>query len=305
MNSKAIKRQLLAAIAMVLVAALALGSSTYAWFVASGTVKATGMSVNATSEGGLVISYGSGAWGISATAEADTNNVPLNPVSTKDLTNWYHATAKLAANYVADDTTRTDVTSSILNGGTFKPNSGDGATNSYVVARNFNIRSTGSSDAKTLAKGLYVSNITVTGASQQMDTALRVGIICNYPGAETGPFIYGPVDLGNIEAQNKAKNNYMVYGAWNKDLKSAPELGTVALKSYDETDCLLGSDVVIKNSTSTEDYVKVTVLIWFEGEDWNLTSDKYDPSTLSITVDFSSIASNGSIPATPAPGGGA
>lgn len=269
----------------------------YAWFVASGTVTAKGMSVNATSEGGLVISYGSGAWGISATAEADTTNVPLNPVSTNDLANWYHATAKLAANYVADDTTRTNVTSSILNGGTFKPNTGEGATNSYVVARNFNIRSTGSSDAGTLAKGLYVSNISVTGATQQMDTALRVGIICSYPGAETGPFIYGPVDLGNSEAQNKAKNNYMVYGAYDESTETVPELGTVALKTYEESDCLLGSDVVIKNSTSTEDYVKVTVLIWFEGEDWNLTSDKYDPSTLSITVDFSSIASNGSLSA--------
>ena len=45
MNSKAIRKQLLAAVAMVLVAAVALGSSTYAWFVASGTVTATGMMV--------------------------------------------------------------------------------------------------------------------------------------------------------------------------------------------------------------------------------------------------------------------
>lgn len=48
MNSKAIKRQLLAAIAMVLVAAIALGSSTYAWFAANTHVDATGMSVKAT-----------------------------------------------------------------------------------------------------------------------------------------------------------------------------------------------------------------------------------------------------------------
>lgn len=266
------------------------------------------MSVNATSEGGLVISYGTGAWGISATAEADTANVPLYPVSTMDLENWYHATAKLAANYIADDTTRTNVTGSILDGGTFKPNTGEGATNSYVVARTFNIRSTGSSDAATLAKGLYVSNITVTGAAQQMDTALRVGIICNHADAEAGPFIYGPVDLGGTEEQNKAKTGYAVYGAWDPSTESAPKLtgdSGVVLKTYSSSDPLLGENVVIKNSTSTEDYVKVTVLIWFEGEDWNLTSDKYDPSTLSITVDFSSIASNGSIPATPAPGGGA
>ncbi|MDY4754320.1 MAG: hypothetical protein SO355_03110, partial [Candidatus Faecousia sp.] len=72
MNSKAIKRQLLAAIAMVLVAALALGSSTYAWFVASGTVTATGMSVKAQSEGGIVIRFGTGNWGTVAEADMTT-----------------------------------------------------------------------------------------------------------------------------------------------------------------------------------------------------------------------------------------
>ena len=41
MNSKAIRKQLLAAVAMVLVAAVALGSSTYAWFVSNNSVTAT------------------------------------------------------------------------------------------------------------------------------------------------------------------------------------------------------------------------------------------------------------------------
>ena len=51
MNSKAIKRQLLAAIAMVLVAAIALGSSTYAWFASNNKVTAEGMKITATTEG--------------------------------------------------------------------------------------------------------------------------------------------------------------------------------------------------------------------------------------------------------------
>lgn len=276
----------------------------YAWFVAAGTVSATGMSVNATSEGGLVISYGTGAWGISATAAADTTDVSLYPVSTYDLENWYHATAKAAADYVADNTTRTNVTDLVMDGSAFKDNSST-SSNKYVVARTFNIRSTGSSDAETLAKGLYVSNIAVTGASEQMHTALRVGIICDYKNEEeTGPFIYGPVDLGDGDAQNKAKSTYTVYGAYDKKTDTFPTLGDVTLKTYAAgvtTDPLLGSDVVIRNSTNTNDYVKVTVLIWFEGEDWNLTSDKYNADTLSITVDFSSISTDGKIPVTPAP----
>lgn len=46
---KALKKQLVAAIAMVLVAAIALGSSTYAWFVSNNTVTAKTASISAQS----------------------------------------------------------------------------------------------------------------------------------------------------------------------------------------------------------------------------------------------------------------
>ena len=41
MDTKALKKQMGAAIAMVLVAAVALGSATFAWFVSNNSVKAT------------------------------------------------------------------------------------------------------------------------------------------------------------------------------------------------------------------------------------------------------------------------
>ena len=50
MTVKALKKQLMAAIAMVLVATIALGSSTYAWFAANKTVTAESMSITATSD---------------------------------------------------------------------------------------------------------------------------------------------------------------------------------------------------------------------------------------------------------------
>lgn len=46
---KSLQKQLIAAIAMVLVAMIALGSSTYAWFAANTKVEATGLSVTAKS----------------------------------------------------------------------------------------------------------------------------------------------------------------------------------------------------------------------------------------------------------------
>lgn len=56
MNSKALKKQLAAAIAMVVVAGVALSSSTYAWFVNNATVTATGAQVTSSTAYSLLIS---------------------------------------------------------------------------------------------------------------------------------------------------------------------------------------------------------------------------------------------------------
>ncbi len=52
---KALKKQLVAAIAMVLVAAIALGSSTYAWFVSNNSVKGTTTTISAQSNSAYLV----------------------------------------------------------------------------------------------------------------------------------------------------------------------------------------------------------------------------------------------------------
>ena len=54
-NVKALKKQLMAAIAMVCVAAVALGSSTYAWFVSNNNVKATTTNISAQSNSAYLV----------------------------------------------------------------------------------------------------------------------------------------------------------------------------------------------------------------------------------------------------------
>ena len=81
MSTKSLKKQLMAAIAMVLVAAVALGSSTYAWFVNNTQVTATDVNVTATTAYSLQIKhYKDGAY--STTTPLNTGNVQLVPVST-------------------------------------------------------------------------------------------------------------------------------------------------------------------------------------------------------------------------------
>ena len=74
MNSKAIKRQQLAAIAMVLVPAMALGSSTYAWFAANTSVTATGANVTAETPTTILISKTSATDGFGSTIAMDNES---------------------------------------------------------------------------------------------------------------------------------------------------------------------------------------------------------------------------------------
>lgn len=276
MNSKAIKRQLLAAIAMVLVAALALGSSTYAWFVASGTVTATGMNVQAQSEAGLVIRYGTGKWGTSAEAvKTKTESAKLKPTSTIDGTAWYYAGAQLASEFGAKSDTRTTV-----------------ATNKYdehFLMEEFQIRSSSADSAVT---GLYVKSVTVTGyAANPMNTALRVGVA--YRTASNGSItddttdkfvIFAPVKIDETDA-NKPSYSYTVY-------KSSTDTGTGVTALAADAGSASASNLVktgVSIPSAEESCVKVQVYIWYEGEDHNLYSDNYVAQDLSVSVDFASI----------------
>ena len=286
MNSKAIRKQLLAAVAMVLVAAVALGSSTYAWFVASGTVTATGMKVQATSEGGLAISHGGTAWGTSADGGAGTTATTLNPASTKDFTAWSTATALDPSKKDADQTTRNEVTFTQDDDGNTTDNNG------YVLARQFLIRS---SNPSKLAKGLKVKSITVdsnkSGADGKpvftMSTALRVGLdFTNLPGTTTSKaMIFAPVSVTTNTQGDKANKPTTTYKFYQgaDDTNGADVTLTTIGESGAE---VIANSVTIPNGTSSA--IKVVVYIWIEGEDNNLYSDNFHVEDLSVTVEFES-----------------
>lgn len=273
MNSKAIKKQLLAAVAMVLVAAVALGSSTYAWFVASGTVTAEGMKVQARAEGGLAIRWAgetSELWATSASAKMETAQ-KLLPASTADLAKWTYAKALDASKSDADTKSYADVTKLVYGGesGAFK-------TNDYVVMQPFEVRST--SESK-LAKGLYVSGVTVDRAqNKDLDPALRVGVrMVSASGDVTAKYIYAPID-GHSDSYS-----------W-KDASNGNNATDVALEPIG--DGTNGKSQLASSTTPIPfdkgQAVKVQVFIWYEGEDATLFSNNYAANDLNVTVAFTS-----------------
>lgn len=273
MNSKAIKKQLLAAVAMVLVAAVALGSSTYAWFVASGTVTAQGMKVQARAEGGLAIRWAgetSELWATSASAKMETAQ-KLLPASTADLAKWTYAKALDASKSDADTKSYADVTKAVYGGesGAFK-------TNDYVVMQPFEVRST--SESK-LAKGLYVSGVTVDRTqNKDLDPALRVGVrMVSASGDVTAKYIYAPID-GHSDSYS-----------W-KDASNGNNATDVALEPIG--DGTNGKSQLASSTTPIPfdkgQAVKVQVFIWYEGEDATLFSNNYAANDLNVTVAFTS-----------------
>lgn len=274
MNSKAIRKQLLAAVAMVLVAAVALGSSTYAWFVASGSVNAEGMYVQAQSEGGLAIRWtglASQIWGTSASAGmTEAAAASLKPTSTYDLRHWSHATAEAANNSAAKDGSYTNVTTAVLGAqkDTYQQNNG------YVLMQPFEIRST-SEDRP--AQGLFVSNVTVTNASHDLDASLRVGVrlVPKTDGAAEVVHIYAPVANATKDYQ------------WTAD---GVTMEDVTISEYGTK--TNGNSTIIASGTEIPavegDAIDVEIYIWYEGEDAKLYSDNFIASALHVNVEFSS-----------------
>lgn len=97
MTTKSLRKQLMAAIAMVLVAAVALGSSTYAWFANNNTVTASTMGITAQTDATMLqikANGGSGDWGTVASlsqgvSASDTKLHLVTPTQIKtDAMTW-------------------------------------------------------------------------------------------------------------------------------------------------------------------------------------------------------------------------
>lgn len=196
MNSKAIKRQLLAAIAMVLVAAVALGSSTYAWFVTNNKVDATTSTISAQSNAAFMkIKYNATAVTSDLTADVATlSSKALYPAQWKnnfnvDKANGAAITEDKPAVYQFETAYGKDPTSKgyTMDVDTLKA-VGDPAAAvlaGYAVDNVFNISS----------KGTDLTNLRISGAeiqsarpadpaniddhgNEKLDNALRVLAVC-------------------------------------------------------------------------------------------------------------------------------
>lgn len=208
MDTKALKKQMGAAIAMVLVAAVALGSATFAWFVTNNKVDATTSTISAQSNAAFMYirektsdNQDSTTW--TSTVDSAVGDKALYPAHwalvTESGTDKAYATAGLF--YTAFGT---DANNGAMKGKSISVGDPEAAvTGQYAVKNTFRIGSKGST-----LKNLVVASASLgTAGNAQFDKSLRVlvksgenWVLCGYQDADNPFAILGASSDNNLIA---------------------------------------------------------------------------------------------------------
>lgn len=225
MDTKALKKQMGAAIAMVLVAAVALGSATFAWFVTNSKVDATTSTISAQSNAAFMYIRNKDNSNKDKTSDtADiTENKELYPAhwaleSESGVGKSYAAAGKFYTAFGRDANDGTMDGDSISVG-----DPTEAVTNLYAVKNTFRIGSKGST-----LKDLKVESASLgTAGNTQFDKSLRVlvksgdnWVLCGYKDADNTFTILGASNdtnkiadkvNGSEEAQEVVVDMYIFY----------------------------------------------------------------------------------------------
>ena len=142
------KRALISSVAMLLVAIIALGTATFAWFTQNTQATADQLSVKTIKASELQIAKTTGDWG----DQIHYNYVGkvLKPASSVDGAHWFTAIAKSKSGYEAADADATDISNS-LDGYVFKEQlnvRNNGKAGVEDVKINFQLRETEAANGK-------------------------------------------------------------------------------------------------------------------------------------------------------------
>lgn len=247
------KRALISSVAMLLVAIIALGTATFAWFTSSTTATANGIKVQTIKSSELVISKLDKVWGTKVDYGMSSNAKTYIPVSTADGNAWYTANAADKKSYAA----KADTLATLVEA----KKAGD-----YYFADQLNVKNAGEADVENVTinfsidknsnrTGYYrIALVPVTDAEENTS---------NLPSPTAKNFFATKVDDADT-LQN-------VYGL-------ADSKGYKALKgtnvATDVTDLVKPNSTLSVNvGTLTAEQAKYyNLYVWFEGQD----EDCYD-----------------------------
>lgn len=161
MKTKSRKRLLISSVAMLLVAMLALGTATFAWFTTDTTTQAKGISVKTSKKSLLLVSSRDSKWmdNLNYNFGTDTAKNLLQPASSYDGVNWYKAKADNALSGVAKN-------------GEKISNVGTADAESYVFCNMLNVKNTGAETAKGVTIKATINETPVSTGKNYLRVAL-------------------------------------------------------------------------------------------------------------------------------------
>lgn len=238
MDTKALKKQMGAAIAMVLVAAVALGSATFAWFVSNNKVTAQTSNIAAQSNSAyLVIAEGTTTKDSTSSVTSTVKRADLYPA--KIVKNATNAEWKSAYASSADKSDMKSGTEFTIDDGT----AAKAVKAGYAVENTFHV-GTGTYDGEFT--NLHITGVTVTTPAttenKNLGNALRVLVVCG--------------------------DKWEVWSAAGIKLSSSVDNPEPNSKGSD----LLADNEVIKSGHDAE----VKVYLYYDGDDANVYSNNLD-----------------------------
>lgn len=316
MSIKKLRNQLFAAIAMVLVASIALGSSTYAWFVSNNSVKATTANISAKSNAAfLQIAQSADAFdGSTLTTFTPDTATALYPATVANDSGDYKFKTGYAATKTAAD---------INSAGLIEIASGK--LNQYTVKETVYISAQEGSFTNLTGVGLSVSpSNTATSSDDQIEEAVRVLLVNN--ATPTLWQVWAPATAEYTSAYVNGKDLYDIavdtsavpyatmkaektgeYGAsgtrvhfpetltfteYSALVDTHVDSTTIAAKTGSYK--VLGTDKLADTvGTPTEGTVQIDMYVFYEGADHHIYTDNLNKlGQAKITVEFTATQVN-------------
>lgn len=321
MTVRQLKKQTLAAVICVAITAVALVSSTYAWYVSNNRVDASSSTISAMTDNFVlqIATLEDGAQhGDNQSLVASSVGHRISPSSTNDLKNWYASLSwgqdgKVYSYMEADVDATGEYTKDKTGTYTITPARYAFIKSEYVI---YTVDHTGSCDVYLAADGdIPAVQVTASGSptSDVIPKSLRVGItiqdlVGTTPtGEEELVLVYAPYDetgKGNdrtgidgwtyvTDSANVAPVTYPhVYGTnyiWTDSTNTAHNYAATKNDSVYEPPTTNATTIA---SDVDYDGKIMRVYIWIEGTDEQCVnnSNEEDPSTYNVTVSLAGVA---------------
>lgn len=239
-NTKFRRRALLSSVAMLLVALVALGSATFAWFTSSTTATASGINVSTSKASELQISKTDLKWGTSVNYA--TTSV-FQPASSINGANWFTAQAGARDSFAKKDGTNFVALT-------------DANQSGYVFEETLNVRNYGEAPVNNVTITFSIAETATTTGKNYVRVAL-VPITVADPSTTT-------LTAANPTASDFQANVYDVDGVAYNAVSSTTVANT---EITPKTTYSVSIGTLNAKSGSTIDARYYKLYVWFEGQD--------------------------------------